>query len=90
MMHRCTYIHLRMSSRTISLEESAYRRLRAAKRPGESFTDAVNRLLSAGEPSFLDFRGFLPRKAAEELARTVAAMRQEDVESARRRFQEKR
>src|SRR5207302_5512702 len=50
-MHRC------MGTKTISLEDSAYSRLKAVKRPGESFSDAVNRVLGANEPSFLDFKG---------------------------------
>jgi len=45
-----------MGTKTISLEDSAYSRLKAVKRPGESFSDAVNRVLGGNEPSFLDFR----------------------------------
>jgi len=49
-MHRC------MGTKTISLEDSACSRLKAVKRPGESFSDAVNRVLGGNEPSLLDFR----------------------------------
>jgi predicted CopG family antitoxin len=33
-----------MASKTISLENSAYERLKASRRGGESFSDVVNRL----------------------------------------------
>src|SRR5438132_10171308 len=76
-MHRC------MGTKTISLEDSAYSRLKAVKRPGESFSDAVNRVLGANEPSFLDFKGMLNGSAAERLAQTIARMKVEDRKSTR-------
>lgn len=74
-----------MGSRTISLEDSAYDKLRAAKRPGESFSDAVHRLLGAREPSFSHFKGLLDPKSAEDLARAIERMRREDIEAQDRR-----
>lgn len=72
-MHRC------MGTKTISLEDSAYAKLKAAKRPRESFSDVVHRLLGDRQPSFSDFRGLLDRKSAEQLAAAVARMRAEDL-----------
>ena len=75
-----------MASRNVALQEATYERLKAARRQGESFTEAVDRLLAGKEPSLLDFVGLIPRKDAEELARTVEAMRKEDMELERRRW----
>ena len=75
-----------MGSKRISLEDSVYNRLRAAKRQGESFSDVVHRLLGGTEPSLSIFRGFLDKKGAEELAEVVARIREEDIEIQRRRL----
>jgi predicted CopG family antitoxin len=68
-----------MGTKTISLEDSAYEKLRGAKRPGESFSDVVKRILGGREPSFSDFRGLVDRRGAKALADAVAKMREEDV-----------
>ena len=73
-----------MSSRTIAVERSAYERLKAARHAGESFTDVINRLLAGREPRLLDFVGLFDRKAAEEIAASVAMMREEEVQRERR------
>lgn len=74
-----------MASRTISLEQSAYQRLAAAKRAGESFSDVVNRLTQQQEPSLLDLVGVIPAKAGDELKETVLHHRAEQAEIASRR-----
>ena len=73
------HMHGHMGTKTISLEDSAYMRLKAVKRPGESFSEVVNRVLAQKEPSFLDFRGLLQGRAVDRLAETVARMKQEDI-----------
>lgn len=75
-----------MGIKTISLEDSAYSKLKAAKRPGESFSDVVHRIVGSREPSLLEFTKLLDRKASRELARTVARMREEDIALQRRRL----
>lgn len=73
-MYLCVYIHrVRMSSKNISISESAYRKLKALKRENESFTDAVNRLTS--ERSLLDIAGVLSDEEADEIRDRVKDMR---------------
>ncbi len=78
-MHRC------MGTKTISLEDSAYVKLKAAKRAGESFSDVINRILGGREPSLLDLRGLFDRKSVDQLAEAIARMREEDVEAQKHR-----
>ena len=75
-----------MGSKTISLEDSAYEKLKSAKKPGESFSEAIHRLLEGREPSFLDFVGILDRKTAEGVAEVIAQMREEDLRILKRRL----
>ncbi len=79
----CMHMHRCMGTKTISLEDSAYERLRAAKRPGESFSDVIRRVLAGREPSFSDFGGLLDRREAKALAEAVAKMREQDVQTQR-------
>jgi len=84
------HIHRCMGSKTISLEDSAYERLLAAKRPGESFSDVVHRVLGGHDPSFLDFQGLVDRKSADRLAEAIAQMRREDIREQRKRSSRRR
>lgn len=72
-----------MGSKTISLDDDAYEKLKAAKQPGESFSDVVHRLLGPDQPKLTDFVGILDEEAAEELAAVVDRMRREDIEEQR-------
>lgn len=64
-----------MSSHTVSLEKSAYERLKAARRPGESFSVTVNRLLEGTRPTFRTLAGFMTAKEGRALRETIARMR---------------
>ena len=81
-------MHICMGSKTISLEDSAYTRLRAAKRSGESFCDVIHRLLGKGEPSLLEFTRLVDRQAADKIAEAVARIKQEDIELQKRKIME--
>ncbi|WP_336343181.1 antitoxin VapB family protein [Halalkalicoccus ordinarius] len=59
-----------MGTKTISLTEEAYERLKAAKKEGESFSDVVNRI-SPGV-RLEEYWGVLDDDAADELRETVA------------------
>ncbi len=64
-----------MPSRTVSLEASAYERLKAAKRPGESFTITVNRILEGSRPTFRSLAGFLSGEEAKQVRGAIKRMR---------------
>ena len=84
------HIHRCMGTKTISLEDSAYGKLKAAKRPGESFSDVIHRVIGSREPSLLEFTKLLNREASEELARAIARMRADDIALQRRKLAERR
>ncbi len=75
-----------MVSRTVSLEASAYERLRAAKRPGESFSETVNRLLVDSRPSFHALAGVLTRADTDDLRGAVRSMRAAEASAERSRL----
>lgn len=70
------YVYTYMGSKTISITEDGYERLRSHKREGESFSDAVRRL-TGGEQDI--WRGFGPYEgeAGERLRKAVDANRVE-------------
>ncbi len=68
------YIHrISMSSKNISISESAYRKLKALKKENESFTDAVNRLTK--ERSLLEIAGILSDEEADDIRGNVEDLR---------------
>jgi predicted CopG family antitoxin len=73
-----------MAYRTIGLAEDAYRMLRRAKRPGESFSDAVRRL--TGPESLRDLIGTLTKEDAEEFYHRQAERKRKEKEEMRRLF----
>lgn len=73
-----------MVSRTVSLEEGAYVRLKVAKRPGESFSEVVNRVLTKDRPTFLSLGGFLSRSEAKDAREAINKMRELEARGATR------
>ncbi len=70
---------------SISLERSAYELLRSRKRPGESFSEEVIRLLSEAGPRLSGFLEIIPERDGESVARAIEAVRKEDLETAKRK-----
>jgi predicted CopG family antitoxin len=60
---------IQMSTKTISLDEEAYERLKAKKEEGESFSDVVKRL--AGERSWTEVTGILSDEEAKDLEEAI-------------------
>ncbi len=73
------HVHRCMGTKTISLEDSAYEKLRAAKRPGESLSDVIRRVFGSREPSLVEFSRLLDRRDAEDVAASIRRMREEDL-----------
>lgn len=61
-------------TRTISLSEEAYERLKATKRGNESFTDVILRL--TGACSLLELAGLLSKEEGEDVEKVIAVIRE--------------
>jgi len=72
-----------MGTKTISLADDAYEKLKAHKREGESFSDVVRRL--AGDVTLADYHGALDDETGEELEAIVEERRSERQATHRRR-----
>ncbi len=68
-----------MSTKTISLREDAYKRLKNLKKENESFTDLIKRLCSGVK--LKDFHGILEEEAAEEIEKIIREKRKEHRET---------
>jgi predicted CopG family antitoxin len=75
-----------VSKKTVSLEESAYHRLKAAKAPHESFSQVVHRILADPKPSFRSLAGVLTTQEAKEIQEAVKRMRTQEARAEARRF----
>jgi predicted CopG family antitoxin len=75
-------------SKTVSLEESAYERLKAAKTPGESFSKAINRILENSKPSYRQLAGFFTPDEAKAVREAIRRMRAAEAPAERQRIHE--
>ena len=55
----------KMPTRTISITEEAYQRLKMKKEQNESFTDVINRI--AGKRDIMEFAGILSEEEGDKL-----------------------
>jgi len=74
-----------MGTKTISLADDAYERLKAEKEEGESFSDVVRRLTDGVELS--EYYGILSDATAEELEDIVDERREKRNERRRDRIE---
>lgn len=77
-----------MGTKTISLADDAYERLKAAKREGESFSDVVRRLTQS--VTIAEYHGVLEEETAEELDVLVEARRSTMTDEQRTRVDQLR
>lgn len=71
-----------MPTRTISITEEAYERLRMQKEKNESFTDVINRI--TGKRSLLEFAGILSEEGGERLEAYIKGRRRASREHSNR------
>ncbi|MFC6615120.1 antitoxin VapB family protein [Halopenitus salinus] len=58
-----------MGTRNVRLDEDVYERIRSEKRPDETFSEAIDRLI--GGASLLDLVGILSDEEADEFRRAI-------------------
>jgi predicted CopG family antitoxin len=64
----CT--HMFMATKTITIMEDAYEKLKRAKLPDESFTDVINRKFS-NDGSFMEYFGSWDDKFANSVRKVI-------------------
>jgi predicted CopG family antitoxin len=74
-----------MPTTTISLERSAYDLLKARKKPDESFSQEVHRLLGSASPDLKDFLDIVSVEDGIAIADAIETIRAQDLEAERKR-----
>lgn len=69
----------RMATTTITLARSAYELLKANKRPGESFSEEVQRVFGSDRPSLKGFLEVFSPEDARAVGDVIAKMRKEEI-----------
>ena len=67
-----------MATKTISITEEAYERLKMRKEPRESFTDVINRITEKRD--IMEFAGILTDEDAEKMKDHIKKMRQSSTD----------
>jgi predicted CopG family antitoxin len=62
-----------MATKTISITEEAYERLKSKKKGNESFTEVILRMTN--KKSILDFAGILTKEEADRMEKTISESR---------------
>ncbi|MCI4351940.1 MAG: antitoxin VapB family protein [Thermoplasmata archaeon] len=74
-----------MTTTTISLERSAYELLRARKKPDESFSEELHRLLGSASPELKGFLDIVPPEDGPAIADAIETIRAQDFNEERMR-----
>lgn len=74
-----------MSTTTISLERSAYELLRARKKPDESFSQELHRLLGSASPDLKDFLDIVSIEDGRTIADAIETIRGQDLAEERKK-----
>jgi predicted CopG family antitoxin len=72
-----------MGTKTISIKEEVYNKLKARQYPNESFSEELNRILGEQKKSILDFAGswaHLSEKELEHIKKTILEDRDNDTD----------
>jgi predicted CopG family antitoxin len=69
-----------MGTTTISLERSAYDLLRSRKRPNESFSDEIHRLIGSHPAEIKDFLTLISPQDGAQVADAIDTLRAQDLE----------
>lgn len=77
-----------MATKTITITEEAYRRLKQRKKPGQSFSEVVVELTGEKKGDLLEVFGALKGRAGDELAYGVKRVREEANKDFERRRRE--
>jgi len=71
----CMHVYTYMATKTISITKEAYDRLKARKRPDESFSDVVLRL-TEGRP-LAEYAGMLSKSSVKAIREAIEEARSE-------------
>ena len=77
-----TQIYTELATKNIAISEEAYERLKALKRPGESFTEVIERMTRS--KSILDLAGVLSKEQARAVSEEVRGVRERSEARLRR------
>jgi predicted CopG family antitoxin len=75
-----------MGTKMVRLDDDTYEYIEAQKRSGESFSEAIQRLVEP--PSLLKLAGILSDEEANEMREAVEESREADIERRRRMFED--
>lgn len=73
---------MHMSTKTISITEEAYERLKARKEHNESFSDVIVKITKKG--NLMDFAGMLTGEEADEIEKNIKEARKMSAARAER------
>jgi predicted CopG family antitoxin len=65
-----------MGTKNIAISDEAYQRLRSLKKPGESFTELIERMTQ--QKGILDLAGVLTPKEGRLMKETIGRMREQN------------